>query len=203
MQLNLPIFALIALVLLTNAYAQEYNVQQLSTPSGATIKNYEAKGNLDVTHELDCIPLASVKSEYTPPDLYNAFAKCVRENSYENATGLFLLAGGYLRFDVKRVADKTAHQARTVLIMQYSSSLSLQQKNKWNAYADKFTPGSKELDGVCEAVKKIGIPTYYPTYMIKHGITAFSKDKLEPLVKDFDQNKSWETILKEGLHCTI
>lgn len=203
MQLKLPSVVLIALALAANAYAQGYNVQQLTTPSGATVKNYEAKGNLAVMHELDCIPITSVKNEYAPPDLYNAFAKCVRENSYENATGLFLLAGGYVRFDAQRVADKTAHQARTVLIMKYTDSLSPQQKSEWNAYADKYTPGSKELENFCDAAKKIGAPGYYPTYMIQHGITAFSKDKPEPLVKDFNQSKAWEAILKDGLHCTI
>jgi len=182
--------------------AQEDNAKNIS-PSKARITAYEAAGNLALTHEIDCIPLGVAQNGYTPPDLYNAFAKCVQENSYENATGLFLLAGSYARFDALRVTDKTAHQARTVLIMNYTASLSEQQKKEWNAYAGKFTPESKELASTCEIIRKIGAPNYYPAYMIQHGMNAFSKEKIDPIVKDFDSKKVWETILKEALHCAM
>lgn len=203
MRLTSSILAVITIVVSTDASSSEYRAHQPGATSGPVVTNYEAQGNLAVTHELDCIPLASAKSEYTPPDLYNAFAKCVRESSYANATGLFLLAGSYVRFDAKRVADVTAHQARTALIMQYISSLSSQQKSEWNAYSDMFTPDSKELQSACDSIKVIGAPTYYPTYMIQHGIDAFSSDRPEPLVNDLDQSKAWESILNESLHCTI
>ncbi|MDX2112913.1 MAG: hypothetical protein SFW63_04175 [Alphaproteobacteria bacterium] len=178
-------------------------MEEFSTPSGAVVKNYRANDSLAVTHDLDCIPLSSVQSRFTPPDLYNAFAKCIKQGSYEDAMGLFMLAGGYVRFDIQRVADRTAHQARTVLLIKYGSDLAPSEKNGWNAYADEFSSNSTKRERVCETIKKIGAPSYYPMYMIQHGINAFSKDKAEPLVKDFDEKKVWEKVLEENLLCKV
>jgi len=201
----LPVLSF-ALIESTAAQSKEdlpYTVQQTKTRSGATITVYETKGNLAVTHDLDCIPLDTTKNIYTPADLYKAFAKCIQEGDYDKANDLFLLAGAYVRFDAMRVADKTAHQARTVLIMNNTSEMTAQQKRDWNAHMDKLTPGSERLAEICSKIKKIGVPDYYPAYMIQHGIQAFSKEKIEPLVPNFDPQSAWQSILDKSLHCGV
>lgn len=201
----LPLFSF---ALIESAAAQPiedlpYTVQQTKTRSGATITRYETKGNLAITHDLDCIPLDAAKNIYTPADLYKAFAKCIQKSDYDKADDLFLLAGAYVRFDALRVADKTAHQARTVLIMNNTSEMTEQQKRDWSAHMDKLTPGSERLAEICAKIQKIGAPDYYPAYMIQHGIQAFSKEKTAPLVPDFNPQSAWQSILENALHCTI
>lgn len=198
------ILSLLAGVLLgLSAIAQYVTVKQTSGQS-AVIRHFESEGNLQVTHNLGCIHLGQVKNIYTPPDLYKAYADCIQRNDYKDATDLFMIAGAYARFDTLRVADTSAHQARTVLIMNNSSSMSEKQRDEWKAYSNKYIPESQEVAEVCREVKRIGPPVYnYPTYMIQHGIHAFSKEKQDPIVPDFNPQDSWQTVMDKGLHCKL
>lgn len=195
------VLSLVGMLISLAGHAQNITVKQYTTPSGAVIRHYETEGNLAVTHDLKCTSLDEVKNTYTPSDLYRAYADCVQKNNYKDATELFMVAGAYARFDALRVTDKSAHQARTALIMNASSSMSEQQRNEWKAYLDKYTPESQEAAEACGKIKRIGPPDYYPAYMIQHGIKAFLKEKTDPIVPDFDPQNAWQTVLDKGLHC--
>lgn len=60
---------------------------------------------------------------------------------------------------------------------------------------------SANLNEICQAIRKIGFPKYYPKYMIQHGIQAFKEKEGNGLIEKFDSQESWNLALKEYLHC--
>src|SRR5262249_28701047 len=84
----------------------------------AQVKNYEAPGNLESMNDIACAGSAKLQNMYTPADLYRAAELCIRRATYRDAAFLYALAGVYGRYDTLRVADRSAHQAITVLQMQ-------------------------------------------------------------------------------------
>lgn len=166
------------------------------------VTNYRAEGSLASTHAVNCIPLTQVKRQFTPPDLYKGVEKCLARDEYESAAKLFALAGLYARFDTERVTDKTARQARTVLIMNTFSNESEQKKNNLNASLTRITKSPELLGELCKEVIQIGMPDYYPGYMILHGIKAFSGNPHEgALVTNFDAQGTWKRLQSTYLHC--
>jgi hypothetical protein len=198
---------LMAAVYAQNAAAQTsvlapHTTTQWKTPSGANITNIETKGNLEVTHDLGCISLNHVKNDYTPADLYKSFGQCIKENNYADGLDIFLIAGAYGYFDKLRVADKSAHQATKVLIMNNTSFMSVEQKQQWKASIAKLgEPNSPMLLHTCNAIKKIGQPNYYPAYMIQHGMDAIMNHNDKPIVDNFNAHEAWESAIMKYLHC--
>lgn len=203
-------FLFIAAYCLTQPAAAEesglapHTVTRMTTPSGTTITNYETKGNLEVTHTLGCIKIEEVKNTYTPADLFKAFSTCLAQDKYKEAADLYVAGGTYGYFDKLRVADKTARQAITVLIMNNTRPMDAEKKQKWKAVMDAITAAdSPELAHICTTIKQTGAPDYYPAYMIQHGIKAFTKNSGNPIVEGFDANISWTNTLKNYLHCPL
>lgn len=183
-----------------------YTETHMRTASGASITSFEAKGNLQSSHNLDCISINQMKNEYTPADLFPAYAKCVREKRYDEAGELFSIAGAYSYFDSLRVADRTSHGAGQILIIQISASLkdvSEEHKIWYKKYLDKHTNfNSPEHLKLCGDIKKVGKPNYYPSYMIQHGMAAFRNNN-NPLVEKFNSDEAWKMTLNKYLHCPI
>ncbi len=178
-------------------------IAQPSQGSKDNIVNYEAKGNLEITHPLECVGFSELHNKLTPADLYNGLSKCMEKEDYEKAYQMFVLAGVYSTYDKLRVADKSAHQAHMVLTMQAMQAGKqesiAQFKEKLSSELSKGTPALKKN---CETVRKIGKPDYYPSYMIQHGIGAFDKTKTKKdLVDSFDPDNAWTKALDAYLHC--
>jgi hypothetical protein len=169
--------------------------------SWAQVTNYDTEGNLEVTHDIGCVDPAGLKNIYSSADLYKGLAKCISDGTYERGVLLFALAGVYGRYDTLRVADPTAHQATTVLRMTYLDSLN---ESKKLAFFDKLkvvlgTPDG--LKSICSEVRKIGAPTYFPRYMIQHGMAALGDSSKGGLIDSFDSESAWEKSLDSYLHC--
>ncbi|MET0851542.1 MAG: hypothetical protein ABW020_10470, partial [Candidatus Rokuibacteriota bacterium] len=64
-----------------------------SGAGASEVRNHEAPGNLESTHDLGCVGAARLSSAHMPPDLYRALEKCVQRETYDDATLLFALAG--------------------------------------------------------------------------------------------------------------
>lgn len=108
--------------------------------------------------------------------------------------------GVYGTFDTKRVADKTAHQGLTVLSMRMAQGWSEEQKQAFaNTYRSSVTEKSAEA---CALAKSVGAPTYYPAYMINHGIDKINGSTSPELVPNFNSKQAWEDVLKSWLHCS-
>lgn len=173
------------------------------------ITNYEVPGNLEKTAELSCMELSSAKNSNTPADLFPAVADCIAQGQYHRAVSLFALAGAFGRFDMMRVSDRTAHQAVSVLRLNTFGDIT---ENRRAAFFEIFmevyqTEGSEEKAALCEGIRTIGYPSYYPTYMIQHGMSAVQSALLgesegSGLDREFDSRASWNETLSNYLHCS-
>lgn len=170
--------------------------------SAQQVLNFRTEGSLEATHELGCLPAEEVKASYTPADLLPAFAACVTQERYDEATFLFAAASAYGAFDRARVADKTAHQASSVLILQASEPLEAAKKQKWqDSLQPTFAPGPAQ-DRICGGLRKLGKPDYDPQYMIRHGMSAFTGNAGDPqLIGGFEPDATWEKVLSEFMSC--
>lgn len=190
------LFVIVSIAIATNSYSNQSN-------SRIEVKNYETQGNLESKYTFGCVSAKELKNHYTPADLYKSFNDCVKKGNTKDGALIFALAGVYGRFDTLRVTDKSAHQAITVLKMQAFKDVSVQQQSTFKTALSQFFANPQNLDTACNQIKKIGQPTYYPAYMIQHGIRAFTKEDSSnnALVKDFNSKAAWNDSLENYLHC--
>ena len=115
---------------------------------------------------------------------------------------MFAIAGVYGKYDSYRVKDKTAHQALMVLQQTFLLNMSEKDQNKLMKSVEKqFRSGSAQLTSICKAIQNVGIPKYYPRYMIQHGIQAFTENEGNGLIQEFNSVDSWNQSLQNYLHC--
>jgi hypothetical protein len=164
----------------------------------ATITNYTREGNLKSENALDCLSLDQVKPSYTPADLFPASKKCLDNAEYHKASELYLVARIYAGYDASRVADISAHQAGTVLVMNTYGGLSQDEQDKFAQATDQITKGDPaEMKNFCSGIRAIGKPDYHPSYMIQHGMGVFTGDHKDNngIVADFDPDAAWSQFL--------
>lgn len=178
-------------------------VTQYRSANGAQVTNIESAGNLAVTHDLGCIAQDEVKNEYTPADLFKAVGQCVGKGQYEKAVRLFVIAGAYGAFDKQRVADVSARQAITVLIMNNTAAFTEEQRAGYKKAFEALKQDSPEFREICETVNTLGPPAYHPDYMINHGMGAFLNKGGDPIVEGFDPASAWSMVKDEYLHCPV
>lgn len=169
--------------------------------SQAQIQNYETPGNLESKHDLDCISLDAAKPAYNPVDLYKGVARCVAAKRFDDGVVLFMLAGVYGRYDMERVADGTAHQAVTVARMTYLGEVSAADSKQFSDAAARLMANKELHKQVCTTIRLIGPPSYYPRYMVQHGMGAFMGGSGNGLVDNFDSKAAFENAMKSYLHC--
>lgn len=181
---------------------QEQSIKIIQEQNG-NITNIKIEGSLAPTQSLDCISLSEVKATYTPPDLHGAMMKCINIEKYDSAVMLFLLAGIYSRFDAERIVDRSAKAGGRVLIIRTFEKISSEQKALFAKRSNALWNDTSERQELCENVKRIGIPTYFPKYLVLHGLNAYtSKNPLEnALVSDFNSQAIWDGLLDTYLHC--
>jgi ankyrin repeat protein len=169
---------------------------------GSSFTNVTAPGNLATTRPIACGGLDRLDNSHTPPDLYQGVKDCVEHDRYAEATGLLSLAGMESQFDAARVTDKSAGQAGQVLILMLFNGETQQKQDLLRAAVRALPADPKALAAVCAQVRRIGYPTYYPEYMVMHGINAFTGDPhanaLEP---HFDAAAAWARLQTTYLNC--
>jgi len=162
----------------------------------------EAEGNLESPNPLGCVDLSDMTNENNPADILSGMGKCIELGEYEKAAKLFAIAGVYGKYDTYRVKDKSAHQA--LLVLQQNILLNVNESDRNNlmkSLKKELESGSEELNKVCRTIQKVGIPKYYPKYMVQHGIQAFLENEGNGLNEEFDSKESWNLALKNYLHC--
>ena len=113
-----------------------------------------------------------------------------------------MLAGLEVRFDATRVTDKTAGQAGQVMIMNTFNPLPPEQRQKFADTFNTLIAEPKTLTQVCAGAQKLGPPTYYPEYMILHGIKAFTGDpRVSALDTGINGQAVWNRIQHTYLNC--
>jgi uncharacterized membrane protein YhaH (DUF805 family) len=170
------------------------------------ITNLETTGNLKITHKLKCLSPQDIKPEYTPADLMPAVVDCINNEKYENGVILFSVASLYGRFDMERVKDDTAHQAISALIANHLQFMDTPNKKEYNKFfknilnrMDDSKDTSTLKKSVCEGILNVPMPTYFPSYMIYHGMDAFDTNfDVKNGVQEIDSVESfWNGLLKE------
>lgn len=165
----------------------------------ANIKNYRIKGGLASNKALGCIGLNEINNTMIPPDLFRGLKKCINQEKYDNAANLYFAARLFGAYDAKRVADRSAGQGITVLQINTFNSIDKKKTEKLQALLkEQYGKGSKKLAALCTAFKSVGYPTYYPKYMILHGIGAFTGVQSNGLKREFDQASEWNRLLSRN-----
>jgi len=161
------------------------------------------KDNLASMHPLACVPLTQVKNTDTPADIFKGLSECIKQNNYDDAADLFAIAGAYGQFDAQRVTDKTAGQAKTVLVMEAFTDVLEDKKAQFAKVQALRMTDPKTLNTICANIKQIGHPNYFPDYMILHGMRAFTGENpyQNALEKNFDEAKVWGEVLAGYLTC--
>lgn len=186
----------------TLTLAQPDGPPRIVTEHDGRVMTFRAEGSLEPTQMPGCIPLSRANSTFTPPDLYLAVKECIARDNYDDAAGLFALASVYGRFDAERVADPSAGQAKSVLVMNTFAAVAREKRTRLNEALARATKSPERLRKLCSDVQHIGMPSYYPKYMILHGIDAFSANSgAEALRKDFDAKGFWKQLQTTYLHC--
>lgn len=176
------------------------------------VRNFEVEGDLESTYDIGCADSANLTNKYTPADLYRGLVQCLEKEDYDRGVFLYALAGVYHTFDVLRVADETAHQAPTVLQQELFGPIENARKVKFIERLQATLGVPDPLARVCEQVRKIGAPAYFPRYMIQHGMGAILEDSparkevmgdlpKDGIVEGFDAQSAWEKSLDGYLHC--
>ena len=166
------------------------------------VKSIEAEGNLESPNPCGCVELSEVTNEHNPADILKGMGKCIELKDFDKAAKLFAISGVYGTYDKYRVEDKSAHQA--LLVLQQNILMNIDEKDKESlitSFNKTLEKGSEELNIICITIRKIGMPNYYPKYMIQHGIQAFMDNKDDGLVEGFDDIESWNLALSNYLHC--
>jgi hypothetical protein len=166
------------------------------------IISIEAEGNLESPNPCGCVELTEVTNEHNPADILNGMGKCIELKDFDKAAKLFAISGVYGTFDTYRVKDKSAHQA--LLVLQQNILMNIEEKDMESLISSlnkTLEIGSAELTDVCQTIRQVGVPNYYPKYMIQHGIQAFMDNEGNGLVVKFDSEESWNLALTNYLHC--
>lgn len=196
---------LLTLLLLfsTIAAADQLPPPKIIKEQQGRITNLRVEGSLQSTQDIGCIPITEAKNTYTPADMYKGVKACIDQDNFDFAVDLFALAGAYAKFDADRIVDKTAGQAKTALIMNTFSTVPEGKKSKFLETQKLIANNPESLKKICIATQKVGMPSYYPSYMILHGARAFIENPHNgALIEGFDSTATWERILSEYLHCT-
>lgn len=154
--------------------------------------NFVSPGNLESPKPADCVPIRLLSSDQNPADIFSGFRKCVAENETRKAAALFFTAMIYGTYDLNRVADKSARQAIIVLQRDSIRGLSPQAASELEAARQSL----KGDPGFCLSLKALGKPTYYPRYMVAHGVGVMDKAPSENgIFRDFQPEKQWQELL--------
>ena len=161
--------------------------------------DHVAAGNLESAVPAECLLIEQLSSDQDPVDIFTGINICLNKNDYTGAANLYFAGMSYGYYDTKRVSDKTAHQAISVLRRYVLSSQSEETINSLQIEIDKIKKNNTQL---CSNLTKLGKPTYEPTYMIQHGMSAFTgQSTKDGLVENFDSQQAWKDSISKIAKC--
>lgn len=162
----------------------------------AEITNIESDGNLKSETKVELKEVSEITNKNNPVDIFKLVRSKIEQEKYDDAVLAFGIGTGYGMYDMHRVSDSTAHQALAVLRMNAGAGI---EQEKLDKFQNTLNAWFESPDKLITLLKKVGKPDYHPTYMIQHGMGAFTGNKTKDgLVPDFDSDKAWKEIL-DGL----
>lgn len=181
------------------AFAAIYSV----CANSADITNYVTSGNLESQNNIGCVSAQEVKNNYTPVDLYKGMAICAKSERFQEAAFLFSISGVYGRFDSLRVADRTAPQGLMIARSQIFEDIPKEKLEKLQGFVSKALGSSSDVAAICKDIIRVGPPSYYPKYMVAHGMGSlhYTGEAVDGLLKNFNATSAWKKSLDSYLHC--
>jgi hypothetical protein len=176
-------------------------VTEQKTEGGQTFTRITFAGSLKPNVAIGCIDIGEVKSDFNPPALVEAAAKCVREEQFAKAWALLTTGLGYAHFDINRLADRSAHGARQVMIANVFGGLPQELRMRASRASTEIQSDAEKVKAYCAALTKLGPPTYEPSWAILHGIGAYSEPRNGHYLTNVDTKALWEEVLKN--RCTV
>jgi hypothetical protein len=161
----------------------------------------EVRGEFVSESPLECVATSEVTPDHTPADIYPAVAKCLRAKRLRDAVSLYAVAYAYAMFDVLRVRDASAHQAKDVLELQAFAQLEEADRGAFIAAVQGAAPGTEAAARVCGELARLGPPSYAPRYMIAHGAEAASGNAQQAPPESFDPAAAWTDVLASKMKC--
>ncbi|MCL1097636.1 hypothetical protein [Shewanella gelidii] len=172
------------------------------TPSQTKKEPVPISEHLKSAAELSCFEADSLLSSYSPADLYPAVKQCISEGKAEQAIYTYTLASAYGAFDVSRVVDKTAHDAINAIQKHSTWALTALEQDKFQNKLRSFITTPESMNRLCAVVEAIGKPSYYPSYMVEHGVKKLPATSPDGLVQKFNGDLAWSTVMAKHLNCT-
>lgn len=165
----------------------------------SNVSNYEATGNLESPKPAGCVSVGELSNKQNPVDIFTGLNACLAKSDYSSAAELYFAGMSYGFFDTKRVSDKTAHQAISVLRMNLFGAQPQEVLDKLQAALTDITTDNT---AICKSLMTLGAPVYMPTYMIQHGMGAFTgQSTKDGLVENFDSGAAWKEALSTIAKC--
>lgn len=160
----------------------------------------QANSSVQTPAALPCVDIGKLTTRTTPVEIYSAAHKCIDDRKYDKASRLFAVAGVYGRFDTLRVADESSHQIIPALRAGLFSQLDEESKRAFQDAAKPYSAGASGLTELCAEIRKLGPPSYDPTYMTFHGLSAITGTG-GGLTPGFDPAAAWQSSLTNYLNC--
>ena len=114
-----------------------------------------------------CVRLDQISGSPTPMELYGALNDCLENHHDAEAVALFALAGIDSAFDSLRVTDKTAGQARQILIMDLFQRMPPEMHARFESTLKQEAADPPRHAALCNQVRQPGRPlTFPPTWSI-------------------------------------
>ena len=149
-----------------------------------------------------CLDKSKLNSKLSPFDLWKSIATCISSENYDQGVFIYAMAGAFGRFDTLRVADKSGHQAAKALPMLVFGSLPKDKVAAFQAHVQQTLGNESTRKTYCAEIESFGPPDYFPSYMIQHGLGAFTgANSNKPFVVPFEPKVVWPEAVKEYLLC--
>jgi hypothetical protein len=149
----------------------------------------------------DCMDIQAATTSKTPIELWRSIPTCVKEDKYNEASFMYGLAGSLGAFDAMRVKDVSAHQAAGILPMAGMLAMGPEMGRSFRQkMQERFADPSERLK-LCNSYKAMPAPTYFPQYMIGHGLASMADKPSDPLVKSFDAPEHWQKAIDSYMQC--
>lgn len=149
-----------------------------------------------------CLDKSKLSGKMSPLDLWKSIASCISSENYDQGVFMYAMAGAFGRFDALRVADQSAHQATKVLPMIVFGSLPKDKVEAFQARVQQTLGDELTRKTYCAEIESLGPPDYFPSYMIQHGLGAFTgASGDQSFVVPFEPKVVWPQAVKEYLLC--
>lgn len=173
----------------------------VSNTATAEVTAFKNRDSLRAENPLKCVAAEEVSALSTAADVAAGALRCLKKKRYDDAAELIFVASAYANFDTRRVVDRSAHVAQQTLFSETFSGQSQDKMAGMFQAIEALSPENPRHVEICQHLEAIGPPTYFPKYMIAHGMAVFTDPAAPKLVEPFDASSAWSASLTEFANC--